>query len=236
MWMMQEMLQKFLTKNVKKMVGYAVAQSRLYGLKTQRYTSVKDFIKTVEDHFVPELGERQAHELMRTQKLKDSPMLLQKVLMLEHVQETTIMNARGGTEEAPALDVCGKKFPMTNTWATVVSSMKTTLSEYGNRVKEFDGEGVDWKALSHAIRITEQVLELSQTGKLTFPRPNAAFLKAVKDGQCPLDVATEYLEAAFSKVDDVVQNSVLQEKTPELEAEFEKWKLQKLRELYSLNS
>lgn len=231
-----QMIERFLTKNVQKMVGYAVAQSRLYGLKTERYTSVKAFVQTVEDHFIPELGKAQAEKLMRTQKLQDSPMLLGKLLMLEHVKEATLKNAKGGMAEAPALDVCGKLFPMTNTWATVLSSMKTTLSNYGSRVADFEGEGVDWKALSHAIRITEQVIELSKTGTLTFPRPNADFLLAVKQGEVALDEANAYLEAAFKKVDEAVEKSVLREKTPQLQLEFEHFMLTHLRYFYELDT
>ncbi len=231
-----QMIERFLTRNVQKMVGYAVAQSRLYGLKTERFTSVKVFVNTVEDHFIPELGKAQAEKLMRTQKLQDSPMLLEKLLMLEHVKEATLKNAKGGMADAPALDVCGKLFPMTNTWATVLASMKTTLSNYGNRVADFEGEGVDWKALSHAIRITEQVLELSETGKLTFPRPNADFLLAVKKGKVPLEEANAYLESAFKKVDTAVEKSVLREKTPKLQLEFEHFMLTHLRFFYELDN
>ena len=217
------------------MVGYAVSQSKLYGLKTERYTSIKTFVQTVEDHFKLECGAAAGDKLMKELKMEASPMLLDKLLMLEHVRETTLMNAKGGHANAAALDVCGKKFPMTNTWATVVTSMKSTLENYGERVKEFDGEGVDWKALSHAMRITEQVLELCGTGKLVFPRPNAAYLLDVKSGKVPLDEATRRLEDAFACIDEAVATSVLRERTPALEAEFEAWKLNALMRMYELS-
>jgi hypothetical protein len=130
--------------------------------------------------------------------------------------------------------VCGKKFPLTNTWGTMVRSLRKSLLTYGERVKKFDGEGVDWKALSHAIRITEQVIELSRCGIIKFPRPNAVFLKAVKEGRIPLDEATDYLTQCFNEVDLAVENSVLKERTPELEEEFEDFKLRLLRDLYNL--
>lgn len=230
----EELVGKFLTSNVKKMVGYAVSQSQLYGLKTQRFTSVKAFVETVEQHFVPELGAVEANKLMKTQKLQDSPMLVNKLLTLPHVKMSVLANARGGMENAPALDVCGKQFPMTNTWNTVLSSMKGTLSGYGDRVKGFEGEGTDWKALSHALRVTEQVLELCETGKLTFPRPNAEYLLAAKRGELSLEEVQATLERAFNRVDDVVAKSVLPTRTPELEAEFQQWVLSKLHQLYEV--
>lgn len=242
--LMTELVEKFLTRNVKKMVGYAVSQSKMYGLKTQRYTSIKQFVETVQEYFETtmlsgfDLGNtprsKAAANMMSVLRVQDTPHLLEKLLKLEHVKETTIMNARGGQEESAAIEVCEKKFPLSNTWQTVVSSMNATLEKYGARVKEFDGEGVDWKALSHAIRITEQVLELSFEGKLTFPRPNAKFLLAVKNGEVPLEKATAYLNEAFAKVDEAVTASVLREKTPELAEEFRKWKLEKLYAIYGL--
>ena len=234
-WMMEVMLERFLTKSVKKMVGYAVSQSKLYGLKTERYTSLRVLLETVDKFVATHVDADHASMFMKTMKLKDAASLVAELLKLPHVKMTMVANARGGLEDAPALEVAGKKFPMTNYLDTMYDSLLGTLENYGTRVKEFDGEGVDWKALSHALRITEQVLELCTTGKLVFPRPNAEFLRAVKNGEKTLDEATEALATAFAKVDDAINTSVLRERTPELDAEFETWKLVHLKKLYELN-
>lgn len=230
---MREMLGSFLTKNVKKMVGYAVSQSKLYGVKTVRYESLVKFVELVESYFMNLHGDSvKALEDMRKTRLQDAVGLLAALTEHEHVQLTTIMNAKGGYQEAPALDVCGKRFPLTNTWSTVLDPVKKTLKEYGTRVKAFEGAGMDWKAFSHATRITEQVLELCQTGKLTFPRPNGKYLLEVKRGNVSIEDATEYFENVFAQIDSAVENSVLQERTPELDKLFEQWKLMKLYEMY----
>lgn len=237
--MMTELVDRFLTSNVKKMVGYAVAQSRMYGLKTERYTSLKEFLDTVYMYFDKTMfSELSVETKMRHTRLNSDvhELLLRTVLTLPHVKEVQVFNARGGKETSPGLEVAGKQFPLTNSWHTVYSSLKGTLTNYGERVKQFDGEGVDWKALSHAMRITEQVLELSRTGTLVFPRPNADFLRAVKNGEVSLDEATAYLDTAFSMVDEAVSKSVLRERTPELEKEFEAFKLKELKALYGLSS
>jgi predicted nucleotidyltransferase len=235
--LMTELVERFLTRNVKKMVGYAVAQSRMYGLKTERFTSLKTFLDTVHTHFENSMfSELKTETKMRETRLNSEVHadLLAAVLKLPHVKEVQVFNARGGKETSPGLEVAGKQFPLTNSWLTVYSSLKGTLENYGERVKQFDGEGVDWKALSHAMRITEQVLELSTKGTLAFPRPNALFLRAVKNGEVTLEEATAYLDTAFSMVDEAVANSVLQERTPELEKEFEEFKLKELKALYGL--
>lgn len=229
---MTDLVNRFTTSNVSKMVGYAVAQSKLYGLKTERFTSLKEVLRVVKQYEF-----EHAHELFSSQgrhTLKDCPELVERLVALPHVKRCELANARGGYEMAPGLDVCGKTFPLTNKVVTMVDSLTGTLENYGERVKEFEGEGVDWKALSHAMRITEQVLELSETGSFTFPRPNAAYLQSVKSGKVPLDEATDYLNSAFARVDEAVAKSVLKLRTPELEAEFEEWKLHNLRVLYGL--
>jgi hypothetical protein len=235
--LMADLVQQFLTSNVKKMVGYAVTQSQMYGVKTERFTSLKTFLNIVNEHFERFNFGNLSTELKMSNTQLNSVFhsdLLSKVLTLPHVNMVEVLNVRGGKETTPAIEVVGKKFPLTSSWLSVFNSLTKTLHTYGERVKQFDGEGIDWKALSHAIRITEQILELSKEGTLTFPRPNAAFLKAVKNGEVQLDEATSYLNAKFSKVDDAIANSVLQQRTPELEKKFEEFKLKELKSLYGL--
>ena len=217
----------FTTRNIDKMVGYAVAQSRTYGLKTQRYTAMKEVVDAID-------VSASKMQLGLETRIKDEPDLLCHLQSIDHVHPTMIENAMGGSALAPALEVCGKKFPLTNTWGTMVRSLRKSLLTYGERVKKFDGEGVDWKALSHAIRITEQVVELSRIGIIKFPRPNAVFLKAVKEGRIPLNEATDYLTQCFDEVDFAVEKSILHERTPELEQRFQDFKLALLRDLYNL--
>jgi hypothetical protein len=219
---------KFITRNVQKMVGYAVAQSKIYGLKTERYTSLKAVSGLLTDYLAFS-GSAENSDVLR-----DQQGLYAGLLTIPHTKEAMIPNANGGSALAPAFEVCGKQYPLTNKITTILKSVDGTLKNYGERVKEYEGEQVDWKALSHAIRITEQILELCGTGKLTFPRPNAQFLLDVKSGKLTLDEATNYLNDAFSKVDDAIATSILQEKTPELTAKFREWKVEVLSNLYGI--
>lgn len=225
--MMQEMIDKFLTKNVKKMVGYAVSQSKLYGLKTERFATVKEAVKQCQKFC------KHADMLEVTIGSEEADPLRDALLHLKYVKLSQIANGSGGTNLAPALDVCGKQYSFTNKVGTMLTSLYHTLDNYGERVASFEGEGVDWKALSHAIRITEQVLELCETGKLVFPRSTARALASVKSGKMPLDEATAYLDTVFSKLDDAINTSVLPERTEELEDAFANWKNLKLKELYA---
>jgi hypothetical protein len=228
--MMKELVALFLTKNIKKMVGYAVSQSQLYGLKTQRYTTITTVLRILNEHGNSLLHLPEKERLSLT--LNDLPDLLEKLKNIQHVKSVEIFNAAGGKDLAPGLDICGKQYTLTNKISTIVASLESRVLQYGTRVKEFDGEGVDWKALSHAIRISEQAVELCETGKISFPRPNALFLRDVKQGKISLETAMEYLTAVFNKIDDAVEKSNLPDKTEKLDSDFKEWSIKALRYLY----
>ena len=231
--MMSELIDKFLTRNVKKMMGYAISQARLYGVKTERYSAVKAVVDVLNfNEAIDAAYYNPAEKASLT--LSGRPDIVDRLLKIPHVKLIELLTGDGGDTKVPGIDITGKQYPLTNKIVTVKKSIENVLSQYGERVKEFDGEGVDWKALSHAIRIVEQVLELSTTGVLTFPRPNADYLRRVKAGEVQLAAATEYMNKIFSEAEFVVDNSVLQERTPALEEQFEKWKLVQLRGMYRL--
>lgn len=221
--MMQELVGNFLTNNIKAMVGYAVGQSKLYGMKTERYASMKKVVELLQAHPNP------------NDKLEAATDLVNALLAVPFVKATSLANARGGYEMAPALDVVGKQFPLTNRVQTVLASVDNSLDQYGARVQQFEGQGADWKALSHATRITEQVLQLVRTGVLTFPVQNAEYLRNVKEGKVDFDSATTYLAKQFDQVDEAVAASHLKPRSPERDAEFEEWKLKWLRGMYGLD-
>lgn len=226
--MMTELIDHFLTKNVKKMMGYAVSQARLYGVKTERYGAVKAVVDLIDAYAFP-----------NDQKLKESllncPDLLAKLLALPHVKLIKIMTGDGSNTEIDAIEITGKQYPLTNKLVTICVSMEKVLGAYGERVKEFEGQGVDWKALSHAIRIVEQVVELSTKGTITLPRPNADYLRRVKAGEVDLDDALAVMADTFTTAENAIDASILKDRTPELEADFTEWKLEKLRLLYRLS-
>lgn len=234
-WMSQ-LVSNFLTRNVQKMVGYAVSQSKQYGLKTERYNAyvkASELIVAVERDMAGWKGVSKSGSVSLN-KVGDNPKLIEELCKLTHIHRDEIMNANGGKETAPAINIGGKQFPLTTTWKTVWLSIDSSIKSYGNRVKDHTGEPTDWKALSHATRIVEQIIELTTTGQITFPRPNAAYLLDMKQGKLTLEEATEYLADKFNKIDSSIESSVLKEKTPELEEEFYQFKLAVLKDYYQL--
>lgn len=96
--------------------------------------------------------------------------------------------------------------------AVKVFGMRRIVEEYGHRARQAESnQGVDWKALSHAVRVGRQAIELLQTGAVTFPRPEAAHLIAIKTGQLAYQPVAEEIEALLDEVEHAAERSSLPE-------------------------
>ncbi|MGZ7230903.1 hypothetical protein ACXWOM_10615, partial [Streptococcus pyogenes] len=74
-------------------------------------------------------------------------------------------------------------FQTTITVAEMKYSLTKLWNEYGERARKAEAnEGVDWKALSHALRGGLQLQEIYTTGDLVYPLKDAEFIKKVKAG------------------------------------------------------
>ncbi len=218
------LIDQFLTRDIQKMMGYAVAQSRIYGLKAERATQIQ-----------------QAYDLIIAASIVDPTILMLKLedcgplKELQHlpfVRQIEIQSTE--TKMVPAIEINGKKFPYSATWQVVANSLQRSLNLYGERAKSYAEAQADLKALSHAIRVIEQINELCQTGRITFPRHNAGFLKDVKYGRVSVTEARNYLEKRFEEVEFAVDTSTLPERTPQMENDFQAFKIKVLREYYGL--
>ncbi len=82
------------------------------------------------------------------------------------------------------LQLGGKLHSGTIRMAEFTHRVETDLKRYGDRAEAAQrGEGLDFKALSHALRALDQMEELLQTGQIVFPLQNREELIAVKAGK-----------------------------------------------------
>lgn len=100
--------------------------------------------------------------------------------------------------------------------------------------RTYEGDDVDRKAIMHTIRTVQEIYELNTTGTITFPRPNADFLKGVLEGSVTLDDARTALELAYEAAEQSYDTSVLPAPDEAFQAQFEESKLQILRRAYQL--
>ena len=105
--------------------------------------------------------------------------------------------------------VSDKKFLETVKVVDVIISLEVFIKEFGARAHAAaNNEGIDWKAMSHALRAAYQAEQIYAEGTVVFPLKQAEYLKAVKLGQ--LDYTTEVapiLEGLMDRVDVLAADS-----------------------------
>jgi hypothetical protein len=110
------------------------------------------------------------------------------------------------------LEVCGKKMPFTSSIKAARDIAQRMVEEYGQRALQAERhEGIDWKALSHAVRVGREALELFATGRITFPLPDAAEILAIKRGEVSYQQVAETIDQLLVDVEAAALSSSLRE-------------------------
>jgi len=108
------------------------------------------------------------------------------------------------------LDLCGRKAPLHASLKTAREMAARLLAEYGARaLSAGHGGGVDWKSLSHAVRVGQEAMELLGTGRLAFPLQDAGRLLDIKLGRLPYDTVADEIERLLATVEDAAAASIL---------------------------
>lgn len=76
----------------------------------------------------------------------------------------------------------GKRYDLKSKGAMARQMLQANIDDYGKRTREAELQGLDLKAWYHSFRVAYEALELAETGFLTYPRPEAAFLMDIRRG------------------------------------------------------
>lgn len=193
-----------LNRQCKGFVGYCVRQAAKYGIKGSRMNAVRGVLDFIATH---KLG------LTSTAKMSSIEAKLHEWSEgREHVMWENIPNPNGSDNWH--LNVCDRKISMNVHISEAERIWGAVWDNYGERARQaMANEGIDWKAVSHAVRVAQQAIELLQTGHITFPRPSAANLLAIKQGQIPYAEVSERLELLVEMVNRESIASHLPEKS-----------------------
>jgi len=184
--------EKLLTKKAKVFLGYCQRQAKKYGIKGSRIADCRktlDYLKRFDSFY-------------KLKNLKDE--IINFVIDAnksgsEFIKFTTIPNHIGISIDY--LEVCDRKIQLTSTVKEGIDILQKLFDEYGKRALQAEqNEGIDWKALSHAVRVCEEAKELFQTGKITFPRPEASHLVEIKRGLLPYAPVANEIEELMEEV------------------------------------
>lgn len=186
-----------LTKRAASFVHYCQQQAQKYSIKGVKVASARRALEVFK-----ELESRYG----KTAKLACGTERLQKLAKETEFIKLDSIELSNGTKEF-AIEVCGKKALLNASMKSAVTLAQYVLDEYGQRALAAEqNSGVDWKALSHAVRIGREALEFLMYQTITFPRPEAAHLLAIKQGSVSYDRVIQEIEQlviAIQKADAI---------------------------------
>jgi len=129
----------------------------------------------------------------------------------EHVALTDLPTPGG--RSIRHLEVCGRKMSFTASIKTARDIARRLVDEYGQRALQAEqNEGIDWKALSHAVRVGREAVELFRTGRITFPLSYADYIRQIKSGDLPYEIVAAEIERLLDEVETAAAASHLPER------------------------
>lgn len=203
---------KLLTRNVNAFVGYARQQAARYGIKGSRMDSLKR-TKELLDSLVVSNGyldklSNYEHAIQNLVEQSKELVSLEKTPLIEIV----MLKGPKGDLNAPHLKVNGRSIPFHAKVKYAQEVVGKMLDSYGGRAtKAHLAGGVDWKALSHAVRVNTEAQELLATGSITFPRPDSDLLLKIKTEQMPKEQVFEIIEHGVADLYEAQAKSTLRE-------------------------
>jgi predicted nucleotidyltransferase len=194
----------FITKNSNSFLGYVLNQTRIYGMKGARYNILTNFYNSLELDNIDNKDKTNCMELFN--------IVRQQYLESDHVFFAEVIDPTDNHVKN-YLSVLGKMYEDRAPLYKFKEGLTKQLEQYGARAKKASG-GTDFKALSHAVRVVSELKELLTNNFITFPLPNAEYVKQVKyhttDEQ--VGIVLDSLEDEVSKVEELVKLSTLPNK------------------------
>jgi hypothetical protein len=192
---------RFVSRRASAFVRYCRQQANKYGIKGSRVAIARKalaLLAAAEDR------------LGTTAKLGQIEQELVAFATTEHACLVDLPAPDGRTIRH--LEVCGRKMSFTASIKTAREIAQRLVDEYGQRALQAErNEGTDWKALSHAVRVGREAIELFQSGRITFPLKDADHIRRIKTGELPYETVAAEIENLLSEVEVAATQSALPE-------------------------
>lgn len=243
-----ELREKFLTSNIKAMMGYVVKQASLYSFKGERLNASKDFLEALQAGLVigltgnmsiEEVLEYEASVRAGSGSTDYKSLTSQTNLMVEkhpkYFKKTEY--DIGGNRMRPCFSLLEKTIPHTMKLQHAIEVVSKLIDRYGSRAEAAAETNVDWKATMHAIRIVDEGLNLLNNKRLSFPfdQDYVDLLLSIKGGKIPLDTVTEKLNLKLDKLKELEKTTDLPEYNQAMQDDFNAWLASWMKKFYYIN-
>lgn len=229
-----EMVSLFANSEVYSMVGFAQKQTLDYVHRGERLNEALRIRDVVREVITRAAWKQNANKLRLDTPLAfcENELAIDFIIRCTNLEEGVTVN---NNRSLRTLELNGRSYTESTELAHLDKQLTKLVESYGDRTNAAAVTDVDYKSLSHAVRVYQQSIELLDHGRITFPRSNAAELLLIKQGKQDHEVTKALLKKLDAEVLEKMKTTKMQPRTPELEAAAERWLLSALRELYDLD-
>lgn len=182
----------FSSKDCNAYIGYAIGQAKKYGIKGSRLGVLKKLVKFLNSIPVD----------MDNDKL----ITLIPAILTECYDDSYCFSKE--LNGVLGIIVCGKVHQSTIKIVDFKARILNDYLKYGERAEKAEkSEGIDWKALSHAVRAINQMVELLNYGKIQYPLNTAPILKKIKNGEFTFPAVEQIIIDGLKEVDILLVNT-----------------------------
>lgn len=194
---------KLISKQCKPILGYVTGQCAKYAMKGSRLDAVEKAL---------EWAKSKDRNVKIGEVVSDFPEVSQEVDGIKHIISQKDFNIKckvnGRDVDQTFISVCGMKFDYKVKIKLMIDSLTLFLEKFGSRSYDAkNNKGIDWKAVSHAVRLLLQTQELAETGFITFPLKEKDFVLQIKKGELSWDWVNNWVSENIDKSFNMIKNS-----------------------------
>ena len=206
----KENYQKFYNKNLHSFIGYCVGQSKMYNIKGQRFNELHHFVTLFKEIAIEDSEAKLENYFDKIEQIFQSE-------SFKYVKFIKASISRGNQayKEGRYVELLGKRFAGSVSVGYFSKLIEEMEEQFGHRTRDAS-KGVDYKALSHAVRVIDEVEELLDEQFITFPLKNRAYVTAIKEGNVALEDVMAYIDVKLDSVQEKLDNATLPLKSDEV--------------------
>jgi len=200
---------KFYNRHLHSFVGYCVGQSKMYNIRGQRFNELHNFVE-----LFTKLAIKNPEAKLETYFKDIEKIFEQETYKYVKFIKASISRGNQAYKEGRYVELLGKRFAGNVTVGYFSKQITQMEAQFGSRART-SAAGVDFKALSHAVRVINEVEELLDDGFITFPLKNSVYISSIKEGNEPLEDIMVYLDIKIDDVQEKLEKSTLPDKSDE---------------------
>jgi hypothetical protein len=190
---------RLVSRRASSFLRYCRQQANKYGIKGSRVAAARQALAL--------LAAAEARH-GTTAPLETIAADLAELARLEHV--ALVDRPMPGGAAIRHLELCGRQVSFRASLKTAREIAERLVEAYGQRALQAErDEGVDWKALAHAVRVGHSALELLASGRLAFPLATAPRLRAIRAAAVPYAEVAAEIERLLGEVEAAAAASPL---------------------------